>query len=202
MLSFAALTSALPAILAMAFGAVCAAFVGTSWVASLSEERLERVILVLLFGIGTALVVEGFLPTAVPALVPVGFGWQVVTGLCFGLAVGLVSSMLGVAGGELIIPILIFAYAVDVKVAGTASLLISLPTVLMGVFRYGRQGAFDRQPLLETVAPMGAGSVLGAIVGGLLVGVVSSTALKFGLGIILMISAARIFHHSSMSKEI
>ena len=30
--------------------------------------------------------------------------------------------MLGVAGGELIMPTLIFAYGVDVKVAGTAGL--------------------------------------------------------------------------------
>jgi uncharacterized membrane protein YfcA len=43
-----------------------------------------------------------------------------------GTIVGSVSSMLGVAGGELIIPILIFAFGADIRTAGTASVLISL----------------------------------------------------------------------------
>ena len=36
------------------------------------------------------------------------------------------------AGGEVIIPTLVFAYGLDIKTAGTASLLISLPTVTVG----------------------------------------------------------------------
>jgi uncharacterized membrane protein YfcA len=120
-----------------------------------------------------------------------------VAGLGFGLAIGLVSSMLGVAGGELIIPTLIFVFGVEIRTAGTASLLISLPTVLVGVIRYARQGAFANwQSLRDTVAPMGAGSVIGAVLGGLPVGIVPATWLKFILGLILMISAWRIFRHN------
>jgi uncharacterized protein len=44
--------------------------------------------------------------------------------------------MLGVAGGEFIIPILIFGFGVDIKTAGTASVLISVPIVLTGVMRH------------------------------------------------------------------
>jgi hypothetical protein len=51
-----------------------------------------------------------------------------------------------------------------------------------------------RQDLVETVAPMGLGSVLGAVVGGMLVGLVPAAALKVILGIILIVSAIRIFH--------
>ena len=43
------------------------------------------------------------------------------------------SSLLGVAVGELIIPTLVFDFGVGIKTAGTASLLISLPTVAVGV---------------------------------------------------------------------
>ena len=57
-------------------------------------------------------------------------------GVLFGLGIGLISSLLGVAGGEVIIPTLIFAYGADIKTAGTASLLISLPTVAVGIARY------------------------------------------------------------------
>jgi uncharacterized protein len=44
------------------------------------------------------------------------------------------------------------------------------------------------------VAPMGAGSVMGAVVGGLLVGMVPAAALKLVLGVILIGSAVRIFY--------
>ena len=36
-----------------------------------------------------------------------------------GLVVGVVSSMLGVAGGELLIPSLVFIFGADIKIAGT-----------------------------------------------------------------------------------
>jgi uncharacterized protein len=41
---------------------------------------------------------------------------------------------------------------------------------------------------------MGLGSVLGAVVDGMLVGLVPAAALKVILGIILIVSAIRIFH--------
>ena len=112
------------------------AFVGAMLAARISAVQLERAILVLLLLIGGVLIVEGFLPETIPALLPPIVVWRVIAGVLFGLAIGLVSSLLGVAGGEIIIPTLILAYGVDVKTAGTASLLISLPTIITGLFRY------------------------------------------------------------------
>ncbi len=71
---------------------------------------------------------------------------------------------------------------------------MSLPTVAVGVLRHRRLGAYsERRDLAETVAPMGAGSVAGAVAGGLLVGIVPAAALKLLLGVILVVSAVRIF---------
>jgi uncharacterized membrane protein YfcA len=68
--------------------------------------------------------------------------------------------------------------------------------VAVGVLRHRRLGAFsDRRDLSQTVAPMGVGSVIGAVLGGLLVGIVPAAALKLVLGIILIVSAVRIFRH-------
>lgn len=196
-LTFAPIAPLLLPMGAMIAGALITAFIGPNLVGRLSNERLEQVILVFLVTIGSLLIVEGFLPNQIAALVPSEPLWQVITGVLFGLVIGLVSSMLGVAGGELIIPILIFAYGAEIKVAGTASLLISLPTVMMGVLRYAGQGAYrERHDLTETIGPMGAGSVIGAIMGGLLAGIVPSAILKVGLGIILIWSASRIFRHA------
>ena len=144
--------------------------------------------------IGTALIVEAFLPQELPALLPDNLAVRLAAGVMFGLGFGLVSSLLGVAGGELIIPTLLFAFGADIKAAGTLSLLISLPTVAVGVLRHRRLGAFeDREDLTLTVAPMGAGSVVGAVAGGLLVGIVPAAALKLVLGVVLIVSAVRIF---------
>jgi uncharacterized protein len=196
-LSLDPLVALLPVALAMIAGAVSAAFVGVALVHRISEVLLERFILVLLVGIGTALVVEAFLPQEVSGFLPEGSSplLRLAVAVVLGVLIGLVSSLLGVAGGELIIPTLEFVFGAGIKTAGTASLLISLPTVAVGVFRHSRLGSFtDRQDLSQTVAPMGAGSVVGAVAGGLLVGLVPAAALKFVLGVILLVSAVRIFH--------
>ena len=193
-LSLAPLLGLLPVVVAMILGAVSAAFVGTALVHRVSERLLERVILVFLVVIGTALVVESFLPQDVPGLLPDSLLVHLAAAVIFGLGIGMVSSLLGVAGGELIIPTLVFAFGTGIKTAGTASLLVSLPTVAVGVIRHRRLGSYaERADLTQTVAPMGVGSVIGAVVGGFLVGVVPAAALKLVLGVILIVSAVRIF---------
>lgn len=195
-LSLAPLAPLLPPMMAMILGGVTAAFLGTTLLRRLSSRRLERLILVLLVTIGCILIVEAFLPDIRSGFVPPDSTWQIATGVLFGLIIGLFSSLLGVAGGELIIPTLLFAYGAGIKIAGTASLFISLPTVLMGVVRYTRQGMLrDRNDLLVVALPMGFGSVIGALLGGLLVGIVPVMALKLILGVILIASAVRIFRH-------
>jgi uncharacterized protein len=194
-LSLTPLLGLLPIAVAMIVGAVSAAYVGTALVHRVSEHLLERIILVFLVVIGAALIVEAFLPRDVPALLPNAQLVRLLAAVIFGLGIGLVSSLLGVAGGELIIPTLVFAFGAGIKTAGTASLLISLPTVAVGVLRHRRLGSFtDRADLTKTVAPMGVGSVVGAVVGGLFVGVVPAAVLKLVLGVILIVSAVRIFY--------
>jgi uncharacterized protein len=155
-LSLAPLLGLLPVVLAMITGTVSAAHVATALVHRVSERLLERVILVFLVVIGSALIVEAFLPQDVPGLLPDALSVRVVAAVIFGLGIGLVSSLLGVAGGELIIPTLVFVFGAGIKTAGTASLLVSLPTVAVGVLRHRRLGSFtDRSDLTQTVAPMG-----------------------------------------------
>lgn len=192
----------IPAMLALIGGAVLTAFYGVNLASRLSNERLEQIILFLLVGIGFALIIEAFLPQEVTGFLPKELIWQIPAGIIFGLGIGLVSSLLGVAGGELIIPTLVFAFGVDIKTAGTASLIVSLPTVAVGIMRYIRKGAYSkREDLTLTVAPMGVGSVIGAVIGGLLVGLIAQSILKIGLGIILNISAFRIFRDTRHSDK-
>ncbi|MBA2488122.1 MAG: sulfite exporter TauE/SafE family protein, partial [Chloroflexi bacterium] len=133
----------------MIAGALVTAYIGPAFASRISIERLEFVILVLLLSIGAALIIESFLPVATAALVPASL-WPV-TAFALGLAIGLVSSLLGVAGGELIIPSFVFAFGAPITIAGSASLVVSLPTVAVGVVRYVRRGGYgDRAALRET----------------------------------------------------
>ncbi len=196
-LSFDSVIPLLPVVLSLIAGAIVTAFLGVALAGRLSNEQLERTILVLLVGVGIALIVESFLPQQIPALLPAALTWRILAGILFGLAIGLVSSLLGVAGGEIIIPTLVFAFGVEMKTAGTASLLISFPTVLVGLVKYASRGAFrDRSTLKNTITPMSIGSVIGAIIGGMLAGIIPASALKLTLGAILNISAFRVFHKS------
>jgi len=137
-------------IVAMIAGALVTAYIGPAFASRISNERLEFVIMVLLLSIGAALIIESFLPVATAALVPASL-WPVAA-FALGLAIGLVSSLLGVAGGELIIPSFVFAFGAPITIAGSASLVVSLPTVAVGVVRYVRRGGYgDRAALRETV---------------------------------------------------
>ena len=114
-----------------------------------------------------------------------------------GFGIGMVAALLGVAGGELLIPTLILLFAVDVKLAGSLSLLISLPTMLVAFFRYSRDEAFA--VLGENrgfVAAMATGSVTGSVLGGLLLGVVSGQVLVPLLVLLLLYSAVKVWRHS------
>ena len=126
-LSLAPVAPFTPAVLALIAGAVVAASAGTALFGCLSDARLELTILVLLVVIGIALIVEGVLPQTDWALLPHDATIWIVARVLFGLGIGMISSLLGVAGGEVIIPTLVFAYGVDIKTAGTASLLITSP---------------------------------------------------------------------------
>jgi uncharacterized protein len=191
--SLLALEDVLIVIVGVGAGAVIGAQAGALWSGRISEITLRRTILALLIGIGGLLFVEAFSNWSPTALASSTFG-NVTLGLAFGVGIGVVSSLLGVAGGELIIPTLILAFGVDIKVAGTASLVISLPAMLVGIRRHWKNQAFASvTDLRSLILPMGFGSLAGAVVGGVLVAYVSTPALKLLLGGILIASAIKVF---------
>lgn len=118
-------------------------------------------------------------------------------GLIAGFGIGMVAALLGVAGGELLIPTIVLLYGLDIKLAGSLSLMVSLPTMIVGFARYSGSEAFAiLQQERSMFRWMVAGSILGAGVGGLLLGLVSPRLLITFLGIILLISAVKTFQHA------
>lgn len=192
--AFPALSAHWPEILALTLAAMAAAWFGAGLLARLDAARLTRIIAVLLAAIGALLLLEAAAGEALHLGAEPGGWWRAPVGAVAGLGIGLVSSLLGVAGGELIIPTLIFGFGLDIRSAGTASLIISLPAVLVGVVRHARAGGYrERAVLLGIGLPMAAGSVAGALAGAALLPFVPAPALKLILGVILLASSAKLW---------
>jgi uncharacterized membrane protein YfcA len=191
---FPGLAAHWPEIAALTVSAVAAAWFGAGLLGRLDARRLKRIIAALLAGIGLLLLAEAAAGDSLHLGAEPGGWWRAPAGAAAGAAIGLVSSLLGVAGGELIIPTLLFGFGLDIRTAGTASLIISLPAVAVGVLRHARAGGYgDRGALLGIGLPMAAGSVLGAAAGAALLGFLPVGALKLLLGVILLVSAGKLW---------
>jgi uncharacterized membrane protein YfcA len=182
---------------ALTLGGAFAAATAAKLLARWSDRRLRITLAVILAGLGVVLLLEAGLRHEGAAWIAPIPALRLVAGLLFGLAIGAVSALLGVAGGELLIPTLTLAFGADIRTAGTASLMISLVAVGSGLWRYGRLGMFpSRREMTKTALPMGAGSVVGAVIGGLLVGIAPAAALKVVLGLILIAAAVKLSRHA------
>jgi uncharacterized protein len=117
-----------PAVVALGVGGMMAAWFAARLLVHVSDHRLERAIAVLLMAIGLLLIGERLVPAGLPALVPPEAVAQFEVGLALGLCIGTASTFVGVAGGELLIPTLIFVFGADIHTAGSAVLFISFPT--------------------------------------------------------------------------
>jgi uncharacterized protein len=156
----APIASAVPVAVAMMIGGMVGAAVGSRWLTRVSDARLHAAVRVLLVGIGELLIEESRSSWTSSGL-PLGPTALAIIVVCFGVGIGAVSTQLGVAGGELIIPTLVLAFAVPIKAAGTTSLLISIPTMLVGLARHRARGAFQDEATLGAPSyrwPVGRGS--------------------------------------------
>ncbi len=175
-------------------GSIVGAWLGASWAIRLRSQRLYRVIAVLLVGIA-AVLLWGHGMSAGSA--PLFHGWLLTSvGVAAGVGIGIVAALLGVAGGELLIPTVMLLFGADLKLAGSISLAVSLPTMITSFTRYSRDRSFA---VIRTerrfIMIMAAGSVGGAYVGGRLLGIVPTPVLLPLLAVILVISAVKVWRH-------
>jgi uncharacterized membrane protein YfcA len=84
----------------------------------------------------------------------------------------------------------------DIKLAGSLSLAVSLPTMLVGFTRYSRDKSFSVLGRNKTfLLVMTAGSIVGTFIGGRLLGIVPEQILLPLLATILVISAYKVWRH-------
>lgn len=160
---------------------------------------LCKVLAALMVLMATALLVTHITTLETLALPP----WaQVPCGVVAGFGIGVVAAIMGVAGGELLIPTIVLMFGVDVKTAGSLSLLVSLPTMLVAFARYSRDGSFAVLGAnLRFTLFMAAGSVTGAVLGGALLGVFPDLVLIPALALILLVSAVKLARHTRLGPR-
>lgn len=182
-----------PVVANLLAGSLLGAWFGADRATKMKSRTLYRVLSVLLMFIAVVLLLGHDNNSGHPLLTGTS---QVVAGVVVGFGIGVVASLMGVAGGELLIPTLVLLFGANIKLAGSLSLAVSLPTMLVAFARYSRDGSFAT--LRENrifVLVMAAGSLVGAWIGGHLLGVVPPSVLLPLLSAILIVSAFKVWRH-------
>jgi len=182
-----------PVILNLLAGSLAGAWFGAGWATRLSSAMLYKVLAALLVGIAGVLLVGHDVAASGAMLTGTA---QMLAGVVAGFGIGVVASLMGVAGGELLIPTLVLLFGIDLKLAGSLSLAISLPTMLVGFARYSRDDSFAVLARNRGfVLFMALGSVIGVAVGGQLLGILPEVVLLPVLVAILLVSSVKVWRH-------
>ena len=191
---FAAVAASWPIIVNLLAGSLAGAWLGAGWATRLKSETTYRVIAVLLVLIAGILLFAH--DTTVAGSPPFTGAALMVAGIIAGFVIGVIASLLGVAGGEFLIPTLVLLFGADIKLAGSLSLAVSLPTMLVGFTRYSRDDSFSvigRNKLFLLV--MAAGSIVGTFIGSQMLGLVPNSILLPILAALLLASAIKVWRH-------
>jgi len=182
-----------PVVLNLLAGSLIGAWIGAGWATRLASRSFYRLIAVLLALIALVLVSLHHPASATPLLAD---GALLAAGVGAGFGIGIVAALLGVAGGELLIPTLVLLFGIDIKLAGSLALAISLPTMLVGLARYSRHRAFrvvgENRGFLGLMA---LGSIVGTFIGSRLLGLVPASVLLPLLALVLACSALKLWRH-------
>jgi len=183
-------SSGLGLIIAMSIGSVFGAYAGAAITDRVSERRLKYAVGILLFALGLKMI-QGALFHEVPYGQILSFPVDLLLAATLAGLIGVVCGALGVAGGELRIPVLIYLFSQPIKTAGTTSLAASLPTVATGALKHRRMGHLSRNVLYVCLA-MGIPSILGAYIGATFVPGATEFFLKMLLGVVLLLAMVRV----------
>ena len=101
------------------------------------------------------------------------------------------SDGLGVAGGEMRIPALLYLFAVPIQAAGTLSLMVSIPTLAAGAVTDRRLGGLPNSALRVGLL-MGVASAIGVLIGSSLLSYADRDVIKGALGLVLLVATVHL----------
>jgi len=88
---------------------------------------------------------------------------DVVILLCVGVAAGFLSGLIGIGGGIIIVPVLVYYFTMNQKMAqGTTLFMFMLPIGFLGVYNYYKEGQIDFKSALIMSLTFIIGSYFGS----------------------------------------
>jgi uncharacterized membrane protein YfcA len=176
--------------LVMSLGSIVGAYIGAFLTGKIPEKPLKKALAIFLIVVGLKIGLEPFIPTPPLFHFTLNLIEEIILATLVGIVIGIIAGALGVAGGEFRIPALIYLFSFDIIVAGTTSLLVSIPTVAMGFTKHHQMGHTSRCATIIAIV-MGAGSILGALIGASYANIIDKDILKVLLGTILILATSR-----------
>lgn len=107
--------------------------------------------------------------------------------LLIGLITGLTNGLFGSGGGTVLVPCLVFLMDVEDHKAHATAIAIILPLSILSSFIYYRYNVVD----IALTLKVAIGSVLGGIVGSMLLNKLSVNVLRKFFGVIMILAAVR-----------
>jgi len=141
----------------LSLGAVPGVLLGAAWARRLAARRLRQAFGILMLATAIRILV------AVPAPAGAVSLWPAALNVLLGVAVGCLGGLLGVGGGTILVPVLVLAERVPQHLAQGVSLLMILPTGVVGAWSHARHGHVNRAILPALMAGGALGAILGAV---------------------------------------
>lgn len=104
-----------------------------------------------------------------------------------GFSVGILSGLLGIGGGVVLVPMMVFILGITQHTAQGISMLVIIPTSIVSVWYFYKEGLINYQAAIY----MAGGAFLGTLISASLVQAVPATELKRIFGIFVIVSGVR-----------
>jgi len=173
------------AVTPLILGGLVATFLGTWLVRKTPDRWLSVAFALVLVAAAIRLVWQGVSPevSVLPELTAV-----VILGLVLsGFAMGALSSLMGVGGGIIVIPLLVWGFGFGQQLAAGTSLVVMIPLALVGAWRLSAGGLTQWPQGLR----IGAGSALGALGGASLALASAEAPLQIAFAGVLVLAASQ-----------
>jgi uncharacterized membrane protein YfcA len=141
----------------LSLGAVPGVLLGAALARKLTARRLRRAFGVLLLATAIRIL------AAAPLHADMGHIWGAPWNVLLGLAVGALGGLLGIGGGTILVPVLVLGESVPQHLAQGVSLLMIMPTGIVGAWSHARHGHVLRRFLPGLMAGGAVGALLGAL---------------------------------------
>lgn len=114
-----------------------------------------------------------------------------------GVVVGITSALFGVGGGILMVPFMVLVLELTQHVSEGTSLLVIVPTALVGTIAHSRHGYVDRR----AAGSLAVGGIVGAIIGALVGLELPGGTLQKMFAVVAAIAGARLIYDGIRGRD-